>query len=113
MVPEYLTIAEAARLIAAKELSPVELLDSRLQRIERLDSRLNSFIRVLAQTRRARDQPLVPAEAIKPKEAARAGIADTGSGDGHPSHPQDAAHLQSSTTLRGCHSKIFILLTNS
>ena len=33
MVPEYLTIAEAARLIAAKELSPVELLDSRLQRI--------------------------------------------------------------------------------
>src|ERR1051325_10811700 len=48
MVPEYLTIAEAARLIAAKELSPVELLDSRLQRIERLDGRLNSFIRVLA-----------------------------------------------------------------
>src|SRR4051794_2028267 len=48
MVPEYLTVAEAARLIAAKELSPVELLDSRLQRIERLDGRLNSFIRVLA-----------------------------------------------------------------
>ncbi|MGE3782517.1 MAG: hypothetical protein AB7H71_07225 [Alphaproteobacteria bacterium] len=33
MAPEYPTIAEAARLIAAKELSPVELLDSRLQRI--------------------------------------------------------------------------------
>ena len=48
MAPEYLTIAEAARLIAAKELSPVELLDSRLQRIEQLDGRLNSFIRVLA-----------------------------------------------------------------
>src|SRR3954466_5991566 len=47
MVPEYLTIAEAARLIAAKELSPVELLDSRLQRIERVDGQLNSFIRVL------------------------------------------------------------------
>ena len=53
MVPEYLTIAEAARLIAAKELSPVELLDSRLQRIERLDGRLNSFIRVLADEARA------------------------------------------------------------
>src|SRR5919205_4045034 len=53
MVPEYLTIAEAARLIAAKELSPLELLDSRLQRIERLDGRLNSFIRVLADEARA------------------------------------------------------------
>src|SRR3954466_1887003 len=53
MVPEYLTIAEAARLIAAKELSPFELLDSRLQRIERLDGRLNSFIRVLADEARA------------------------------------------------------------
>jgi aspartyl-tRNA(Asn)/glutamyl-tRNA(Gln) amidotransferase subunit A len=53
MVPDYLTIAEAARLIAARELSPVELLDSRLQRIERLDGRLNSFIRVLADEARA------------------------------------------------------------
>src|SRR6476620_100503 len=53
MVPEYLTIAEAARLIAAKELSPIELLDSRLQRIERLDGRLNSFIRVLTDQARA------------------------------------------------------------
>ena len=48
MVPDYLTIAEAARLIATKELSPVELVDSRLARIEKLDGRLNSFIRVLA-----------------------------------------------------------------
>src|SRR4051812_17817523 len=53
MASDYLTIAEAARLIAAKELSPVELLDSRLQRIERLDGRLNSFIRVLADQARA------------------------------------------------------------
>jgi aspartyl-tRNA(Asn)/glutamyl-tRNA(Gln) amidotransferase subunit A len=48
MVPEYLTIAEAARLIEKRELSPVELVDSRLDRIARLDGRLNSFIRVLA-----------------------------------------------------------------
>jgi aspartyl-tRNA(Asn)/glutamyl-tRNA(Gln) amidotransferase subunit A len=33
-------------------LSPVELLDSRLARIERLDGRLNSFIRVLAEAAR-------------------------------------------------------------
>src|SRR5579863_5751721 len=47
MVPDYLTIAEAARLIEKRELSPVELTESRLARIARLDGRLNSFIRVL------------------------------------------------------------------
>src|SRR3954454_9063359 len=63
MAPDYLTIAEAARLIAAKELSPIELLDSRLQRIERFDGQLNSFIRVLAD------------EARPPARAAEAEIA--------------------------------------
>ena len=48
MVPDYLTIAEAAKLLEKKELSPVELAQSRLDRIQRLDGRLNSFIRVLA-----------------------------------------------------------------
>src|SRR5947208_16600276 len=53
MVPDYLTIAEAARLIEQRELSPVELVDSRLARIEKLDGRLHSFIRVLADQARA------------------------------------------------------------
>jgi aspartyl-tRNA(Asn)/glutamyl-tRNA(Gln) amidotransferase subunit A len=53
MVPDFLTIAEAARLIEKRELSPVELLDSRLERIARLDDRLNSFILVLADAARA------------------------------------------------------------
>jgi len=48
MVPDYLTSAEAARLIETRELSPVELVESRLDRIARLDGRLHSFIRVLA-----------------------------------------------------------------
>src|SRR5436309_15077291 len=52
MVADFLTIAEAARLIEAKELSPVELIDSRLDRIGRLDARLNAFIRVLAEEAR-------------------------------------------------------------
>src|SRR6516164_10408732 len=52
MVPDYLTIAEAARLIEKRELSPVELVDSRLDRIARLDGRLHSFIRVLADAAR-------------------------------------------------------------
>jgi aspartyl-tRNA(Asn)/glutamyl-tRNA(Gln) amidotransferase subunit A len=47
MVPEFLTIAEASALIGKRELSPVELVQSRLARIERFDSKLNSFIRGL------------------------------------------------------------------
>jgi len=47
MVPDFLTIAEAGALIARRELSPVELVQSRLTRIERLDGKLHSFIRVL------------------------------------------------------------------
>src|SRR5580765_1528346 len=61
MVADYLTIAEAARLIEKKELSPVELVDSRLDRIARLDGRLNSFIRVLAEEAR-RDARAAEAE---------------------------------------------------
>ena len=53
MVPDYLTIAEAAKLIQQRELSPVELVESRLARIEKLDGKLHSFIRVLADTARA------------------------------------------------------------
>src|SRR3954467_11773260 len=57
MASDYLTIAEAARLIAAKELSSVELLDSRLQRIERLDGRLNNFIHLVGDEARAAAPP--------------------------------------------------------
>jgi aspartyl-tRNA(Asn)/glutamyl-tRNA(Gln) amidotransferase subunit A len=47
MVPDFLTIAKAGALIAKRELSPVDLVQSRLTRIERLDGKLNSFIRVI------------------------------------------------------------------
>src|SRR2546430_5205872 len=53
MVPDFLTIAEAARLIQQRELSPVELVECRLARIEKLDGQLHSFIRVLADSARA------------------------------------------------------------
>jgi aspartyl-tRNA(Asn)/glutamyl-tRNA(Gln) amidotransferase subunit A len=53
MVPDFLTIAEAAQLIEKRELSPVELVDSRLDRIQRFDGKLHSFIRVLADEARA------------------------------------------------------------
>jgi aspartyl-tRNA(Asn)/glutamyl-tRNA(Gln) amidotransferase subunit A len=42
-----LTIAEASRRIARRELSPVELTQAALERIERLNPRLNAFITVL------------------------------------------------------------------
>src|SRR5205823_4740328 len=41
-----LTIAEAARRIAAKQLSPVELAKMQLARIRRLDPQLNAFLLV-------------------------------------------------------------------
>jgi aspartyl-tRNA(Asn)/glutamyl-tRNA(Gln) amidotransferase subunit A len=53
MVPDFLTIARAAALIGKRELSPVELTESRLSRIEWLDGKLNSFIRVLREPARA------------------------------------------------------------
>lgn len=40
----FLTIAEAARLIAAKQLSPVELTRMCLDRVEQLDNTLHAFI---------------------------------------------------------------------
>ena len=56
--PGPLTIAEAARLIAAKKLSPVELARALMGRIDRVNPRINAFITVtnrhaLAQARAA------------------------------------------------------------
>jgi len=64
MAADFLTIAEAARLIETKELSPVELTESRLQRIDKLDGALHSFIRVTA------DQARVTAKACEAEIAA-------------------------------------------
>ena len=49
----FLTIAEASRLIAKRELSPVELTDACLHRIATLDSQLDSFVTVTAERARA------------------------------------------------------------
>ena len=43
----FLSIAEAASLIARGQLSPVELISAHLKRIEETDDRLNSFITLL------------------------------------------------------------------
>ena len=49
----WLSIAEASRLIAARKLSPVELTEALLARIERLDPKWHAFIRVLPDRARA------------------------------------------------------------
>lgn len=48
----YLSIAEAARLLRLKKMSPVELTDAALERIERGNPKLNAFITILAQRAR-------------------------------------------------------------
>ena len=61
--PCFLTVAEAAALIAAKRLSPVELTRAYLDRIERFDGTLHAYVRVL------------PHEALAAAHAAEAEIA--------------------------------------
>ena len=93
----WLPAAEAARAIAARELSPVELTLALLDRIERLDPTLNVFIRLDGDAAMA---------------AARAAEAEIASG--HPRGPlhgvpvgikdiMDVAGLPTT-----CHSKILI-----
>src|SRR4051794_26798846 len=52
--PHSLTIADAARLIESRRLSPVELTDTLLERIEALDPQLNAFL--LPTPEKAREQ---------------------------------------------------------
>ena len=61
----WLSIAEASELIASGELSPVELIDAHLERIERTDGALNSFITVMAEQ--------ASAEARAAEDAVRSG----------------------------------------
>ena len=49
---EFLTIAEASKLIAGRKLSPVELTEAYLARIEALDHLLDSFVTLTAERAR-------------------------------------------------------------
>jgi aspartyl-tRNA(Asn)/glutamyl-tRNA(Gln) amidotransferase subunit A len=93
--PHALTLAEASALIAAKRLSPVDLLADCLARIEAVEPRLNAFIRRLGE------------EAMAEASAAEAEIARSG--------PRSALHgipvgLKDIIDLAGhpttCHSKL-------
>jgi aspartyl-tRNA(Asn)/glutamyl-tRNA(Gln) amidotransferase subunit A len=48
----FLSIEQAARLLRRKEISPVDLVESALERIERLNPFINAFLTVLAESAR-------------------------------------------------------------
>jgi aspartyl-tRNA(Asn)/glutamyl-tRNA(Gln) amidotransferase subunit A len=52
--PPFITIAEASRRIAQRELSPVELTEAYLQRIAAIDDQLMSFVTLTAELARQR-----------------------------------------------------------
>jgi len=54
----WLSLTEVARLIARGELSPVELVNATLERIERLEPGLNAFLQVLGPQARERARQL-------------------------------------------------------
>lgn len=60
-MPERMSLEQAARSIACRELSPYELVSSVLERIDRIDQRLKAYVSVfpdeaLAEARRATDE---------------------------------------------------------
>ena len=55
----YLTIAEAAAKLAARQLSPVELVQAALERIEAINPQVNAFITVTADLALSLSVPLL------------------------------------------------------
>ncbi|RYI89846.1 MAG: hypothetical protein EON47_21580, partial [Acetobacteraceae bacterium] len=95
--PHSLPLAEAAALIAAKRLSPVELLQSCLDRVAAVEPKLNAIIRLVAD------------EAMGDARAAEAEIARGGSRGplhGIPVGLKDIIDLAGHPTT--CHSKLQI-----
>ena len=93
----WLTAEAAARAIAARELSPVELTKALLERIERLDPKLNVFIRLDAEAAmaaaKAAEQEIIAGRPRGPLHGVPVGIKDI----------IDVAGLPTT-----CHSKILV-----
>src|SRR5262245_44391826 len=76
----HLTIGAASRLIAARKLSPVELVDAFLARIERLDGTLHSYLTVVNETARsaalAAEAAIMAGRIIEPLQGIPYGLKD-------------------------------------
>jgi aspartyl-tRNA(Asn)/glutamyl-tRNA(Gln) amidotransferase subunit A len=94
---QWMTAAEAARAIAARKLSPVELMNALLERIGRLDPKLNVFIRLdgdaAIDAARAAEVEIVSGRSRGPLHGVPVGIKDI----------IDVARLPTT-----CHSKVLI-----
>ena len=93
----WLTAAEAARAIATREISPVELTGALLERIDRLDPKLNVFIRLDADA---------AMDAAKAAEAEIAAGRLRGPLHGVPVGIKDIIDVAGLPTT--CHSKVLI-----
>jgi len=93
----WLTVAEAAEAIRARKLSPVELTKALLTRIERLDPKLNVFIRLDAE---------VALDAAKAAESEIMAGRTRGALHGLPVAIKDIIDVAGLPTT--CHSKILI-----
>jgi aspartyl-tRNA(Asn)/glutamyl-tRNA(Gln) amidotransferase subunit A len=93
----WMTVAEVARAIAARNLSPVELMEALLERIARLDPKLNAFIRLDAD---------VAIHAARAAEAEIASGRQRGPLHGVPVGIKDIIDVAGLPTT--CHSKLLI-----
>src|SRR5580704_7662588 len=93
----WLTASDAARQFAARKLSPVELLNALLARIDRLDSKLHAFIRLDAEAAMA---------AARAAEAEMAAGRVRGPLHGVPVGIKDIIDVAGLPTT--CHSKILV-----
>jgi aspartyl-tRNA(Asn)/glutamyl-tRNA(Gln) amidotransferase subunit A len=93
----WMTVAEVAWAIAARNLSPVELMEALLERIARLDPKLNAFIRLDAD---------VAIHAARAAEAEIASGRQRGPLHGVPVGIKDIIDVAGLPTT--CHSKLLI-----
>jgi len=71
----FLSIEQAARLLRRKEISPVDLVDAALQRIERLNPSINACLTVLA-GRARRQASLAERELVREPRGSRANVSN-------------------------------------
>ncbi|HZK52097.1 MAG TPA: amidase family protein, partial [Actinomycetota bacterium] len=83
---EFLPALEQARLIRDRELSPVELVDVYLDRIGRLDEKLNSFVTLIADEARlaakTAEQSVADEDELPPFHGVPIGIKDLAETEG-------------------------------